>query len=283
MEPSYLQIRAMASEFDGGNNYREEKKAAVFEPAAMPQPGRRVRDPRARRRTADVRQPSHPRADWAGIVPPETKKKMVSGTAAQQSLGPGLAPVTAEAPKPQRKHFEKDVRFASIDPGAAGAPLGSAAYQMGPGGRHSAADWQTENRAQMAQERTDRSRRPGRKQFGPVGPDAALPGSDRAARAAVERARRLEATMGASAVATVSSAGVSRPTGRYSRGAHSLLSGIGAKIAQDPTIRAAGRAIAESTAAPATRPTAAIPGYQGHRPAHHTATAVRRTSTGRPF
>ena len=72
---------------------------------------------------------------------------------------------------------------------AQGAPLGSAAYQLGPGGRHSAADWQrfaavlrhgaigthrahpcacSEARAQMAQEAPEAKRKPGKKLFGEV-------------------------------------------------------------------------------------------------------------------
>lgn len=74
-------VRAMASEFDGGNNYREETKAAAYNPSAMPQPGRRVREPR--RRAPGPRKPMHPNADWAGVVPPETKRKMVAAKAAQ--------------------------------------------------------------------------------------------------------------------------------------------------------------------------------------------------------
>lgn len=149
--------------------------------------------------------------------------------------------------------------------------MASAAYQMGPGGTHSAADWQryfiprnhpphdvgvchslmtpcrvavsprvSENRAQMERDHGPRNRRGGRKLFGDVGPEAALPGSDRAARAAVERARRVEAQVGAGAVIGVAPgaghlrvAPGPRALGRPG-GPNSLLSGIGAAIASDP-------------------------------------------------
>lgn len=76
-------VRAMASEFDGGANYREEKKAAAYEPGQMPAPGRRVRQPRAGRRAAP-RRPMPANADWAGVVPPTSNKKFVQAPAKQE-------------------------------------------------------------------------------------------------------------------------------------------------------------------------------------------------------
>lgn len=46
--------------------------------------------------------------------------------------------------------------------------------------------------------------------------------------------------------------------------------------------RAAGRAVMADTGR-VERPNVAIPGYQGHRPAGHTAKVTRRTSSGRPW
>lgn len=264
MEPSYLQIRAMASEFDGGADYREETKAAAYQPQQHAPPGRRVRQPKPRGRR---RQPMHPKADWAGVVPPETKKKIVTTTAKQPALGAGLLPVGEERRTQHRKHFENDVRFASVDPGAQGAPLNSAAYQLGPGGRHSAAEWQSEARAQMAMEAASRARPSKKKLFGEVGPDAALPGSDRAARATLQRAREMEVRGGAAAAASISRGGpprVAAATLGSRRGPNSLLSGIGAKIGYSSAVRAAGAAVKPNPTT--TRAHVAIPGYQGHRP-----------------
>lgn len=284
-----MQIRAMASEFDGGANYREEKKAAAYEPGQMPAPGRRVRQPRAGRRAAP-RRPMPANADWAGVVPPTSNKKFVQAPAKQEALGPGLQPVGEEQKmiSQTRKHFEKDVRFKSVDPEAQGAPLGSAAYQLGPGGRHSAADWQSEARAQMAQEAPEAKRKPGKKLFGEVGPEAALPGSDRAAAAALRRARELEIRGGAAAVvgAAPGSAPSRRPSGGARaigarRGPNSLLSGIGAKIGYSSSVREAGQA-AQAGRSVAPRADHAIPGYQGHRPSQTQDVVTAGRRAGQP-
>ena len=90
-----------------------------------------------------------------------------------------------------------------------------------------------------------------------VGPEAALPGSDRAAAAALRRARELEIRGGAAAVvgAAPGSAPSRRPSGGARaigarRGPNSLLSGIGAKIGYSSSVYVPGVA-ACSCAAPA--------------------------------
>ena len=77
----------MASQFDGGNNYRQETAAATFDPRTMPAPGTRSRKPAAKRTAAARPLREIPaNADWAGIVPPESKKKLVTGAVAAKEV-----------------------------------------------------------------------------------------------------------------------------------------------------------------------------------------------------
>ena len=47
-----------------------------------------------------------------------------------QTLAVGLAPQTELASHIERKHYEKDIRFQSVDPDATGQPLNVATYQV---------------------------------------------------------------------------------------------------------------------------------------------------------
>ena len=47
-----------------------------------------------------------------------------------QSLTGGLTPRSERASHNERKHYDKDIRFQSVDPDAMGQPLGVATYQV---------------------------------------------------------------------------------------------------------------------------------------------------------
>uniref|UniRef100_A0A7S1G6R5 Uncharacterized protein n=1 Tax=Bicosoecida sp. CB-2014 TaxID=1486930 RepID=A0A7S1G6R5_9STRA len=297
MEKSYMQVMAEVARFDGGGDLRREKAAAAFDPSAM----ERTRPARGRgARPADSgifggpddasvgggggaggmggsRAASAGAAaldvDWAGAAPRPTGRKHHVDAATRAALGPGLMPEPEEEEKkmPSKRHYERDLRFSSVDQTAAGAPLGSAAYQLGPGGDHSAKDWVSTSHAPYDDDRE--SVAPGGKPKGGGRRGAPRPGvpPGDVSRARMERARLAagetasvaalagvetvprphvgeapdssrvgpahRSGLGSASVDSVTlGAGGETPGARYvggltRAGGNSLLSGIGAKIA----------------------------------------------------
>lgn len=76
-------------------------------------------------------------------------------TSVADCLGADLKPRDELASHNQRKHYERDIRFRSVDPDAEGQPLGVASYQFGPGGQHTAAVWKTQSQSLFDQDPTD--------------------------------------------------------------------------------------------------------------------------------
>lgn len=187
---------AEVATFDAGGDLRAEKAPAVFDPSTMerarPARGRGARpkdqgifgEPDAKpdattasaggSRGGDAALPPGAEVDWAGAVVRPTGRRHHVDVAIKESLGPGLTPQVEEEKKPTRKHFERDLRFASVDQTAAGAPLASAAYQLGPGGEHSAKEWVSTSAAPFDEDRE--SVVPGGKQKGGGRRSAPVPG-----------------------------------------------------------------------------------------------------------
>lgn len=167
MERSYLQVAAAAAPFNGGMDYRKETSPAVFDASRMPHP---VVAPRGGRPTVspithDDGEPLAPgvdvpivgvstEVDWSGKfvrgssrkhvpAPQEVRRdlpfdesrsrmrfQLFSVRVSLQSLSTGLSPRTERASHNELKHFERDIRFQSVDPDAAGQPLNVATYQV---------------------------------------------------------------------------------------------------------------------------------------------------------
>lgn len=244
-----FQAAAEAAPFNGGVDYRKATAAAVYDPATMPAPGSRVRGPSSGRRPSDEggrhggggasARALDPEAelDWAGNPVPKSSKAHVPKPA--ETLSAALTPRSEMASHVELRHYERDIRFQSVDPDAAGNPLGVATYQFGPGGEHTASVWKTEAQRLFEQEATDAASRSERssKKILTAPYDGGRVGS---AEAAIARARQMHegVATGVSMAAFATGGGGaggrdtagSKPP-RAMHGSGSLLAGIGAKIA----------------------------------------------------
>ncbi|KAJ0399823.1 hypothetical protein P43SY_008129 [Pythium insidiosum] len=125
-----------------------------------------VGDQRVVPHVRDKYDPSHPDADWAGVVSRAHKtKKTISGYSAGQSQlvadeRGGLMPATKAAAAPTSFSGKKMFEPHEIPAGDAvsrrvdGIAFSSAVYQVGPGGDLSCRDWKTSYEAQTSMEAT---------------------------------------------------------------------------------------------------------------------------------
>lgn len=269
MERSVLQVAAEAARFNGGVDHRRETSMAVYDPTTMPDPvvaprGEGRRPSAGRRASSDARAPSG-ETDWSGNVVARPSRAHVASSVAH-CLGSDMRPKDELAGHNQRKHYETDIRFQSVDPDAKDQPLNVATYQFGPGGEHTASVWKTEAQRLFEKDETDKAAKSEQSSKKSIVPVYAMSGTS-AAEAAIAQARRTHEGV----VSGVSMGALGAPTshktlsGHPSRGrggSNSLLAGIGAKIAVDAP---KSRSRPGSGSAAATAHTA-IAGYQGHRP-----------------
>jgi len=154
MEKSFLQLQAESAAFDADARIEQQKRLAAgagtrvvevphFQPTRVDArdpdadwAGRVVKDRGMRRRPAEehVSIKDSLAAEAGGLVP----RECAGGAAAQQHALHNVVP---------RRHFGHDIRFSSSNEDGQGAPLNSAVYPVGPGGRHDCSGWQTSAQA----------------------------------------------------------------------------------------------------------------------------------------
>lgn len=295
-----MQVAAEHSRFNGGADYRRETAMAAYDPSqgppVAPVRGRFARPPSgASYYGADdpgaeggygmdagaYGGPGRPPSgrsvggsvDWAGEAERSSSRKHVTGL--REDLGPGLDPRSESSTHNERKHYEKDIRFRSVDPAAQDQPLGVATYQFGPGGEHTASVWKTETQRLFDKEDTDKAAKSEKCSKRSITPMYASQGASASAESAIMAARmRHEGTAvpdhmkafgmptgggrhgGAGGSGSLTGGG-----GRKVMGPNSLLAGIGSKIAVPPPSSSS-----SSSHNPAVK-AAPMPGYTGHKPA----------------
>ena len=131
--------------------------------------------------------PNDPNGDWGGnVARPNVRKQYGGGQVQKASLvvgstgfAPGAnAPVSDAYEQNTKKHFETDISYMGVQqPPQKGqdmgdGPLGTNVYQMGPGGRHDANDWQTsyqeQSVGQFMPNENGRGAAPGKKKVVPA-------------------------------------------------------------------------------------------------------------------
>ncbi|KAJ0401887.1 hypothetical protein ATCC90586_009009 [Pythium insidiosum] len=119
-----------------------------------------VGDQRVVPHVRDKYDPSHPDADWAGVVSRAHKtKKTISGYSAGQSQlvadeRGGLMPATTAPTSFSGKKMFEPHEIPAGDARVDGIAFSSAVYQVGPGGDLSCRDWKTSYEAQTSMEAT---------------------------------------------------------------------------------------------------------------------------------
>jgi len=164
MERGDFQRQMEVAKFNAGTDYRserEERERELYE-AVRRHSGRS--STRSNRGPSPA-PPSGAETDWAGKVIPQSRRKIIK-SAAQKEVDsvsnllrqhdrverPGSG---ASKQSGHRRHFERDIRFQSIDIGGA--------QQLGPGGmqRNSASSWQTSYQSLQEGESAAADARPG--------------------------------------------------------------------------------------------------------------------------
>ena len=145
MERSQWQIAAEAAKLRVDMSHKAQ---ATYDPAYLAAPAE-AREAAAATGKAQRAAAAHRalEVDWAGNPVHVKQRASVDTAAARGHLSAaegGLLPGASANVAPEfvgKKHYAGDIRFSSHASEGEGAPMGSAAYQVGPGGAPTASEW----------------------------------------------------------------------------------------------------------------------------------------------